>query len=52
MMPKATGSVVARAITTVCWLVLTCRKIGVCFDFQKVSEVPVDVHDIPVDIVV
>ena len=31
---------------------LDCRKIGVCFDFQKVSEVPVDVHDIPVDIVV
>ena len=31
---------------------LDCRKIGVCFDFQKVSEVPVDVHDVPVDIVV
>lgn len=31
---------------------LTCRKIGVCFDFQKVVEVPVDAYDIPVDIVV
>ena len=26
-----------------------CVKIGVCFDFQKVDEVPVDAHDIPVD---
>ena len=25
------------------------HKIGVCFDFQKVSEVPVDVNDITVD---
>jgi 5-formyltetrahydrofolate cyclo-ligase len=24
-------------------------KIGVCFDFQKVPEVPADEHDIPVD---
>lgn len=28
------------------------RVIGVCFDFQKVPEVPVDANDIPVDIVV
>lgn len=28
------------------------KKIGVCFDFQKVLEVPVDAFDIPVDIVV
>jgi 5-formyltetrahydrofolate cyclo-ligase len=27
-------------------------KIGVCFDFQKVPEVPVDEFDIPVDEVV
>ena len=27
-------------------------KIGVCFDFQKVAEVPVDEYDIPVDEVV
>ena len=27
-------------------------KIGVCFDFQKVAEVPVDANDIPVDEVV
>ena len=26
--------------------------IGVCFDFQKVPEVPVDEHDIPVDEVI
>jgi len=26
--------------------------LGVCFDFQKVSSVPVDVNDIPVDSVV
>lgn len=25
------------------------RTIGLCFDFQKVDEVPVDVYDIPVD---
>jgi 5-formyltetrahydrofolate cyclo-ligase len=31
---------------------LACRKIGVCFDFQKVPEVPVDAHDILMDIVV
>lgn len=24
-------------------------KIGVCFDFQKVDEVPVEAHDIPMD---
>lgn len=29
-----------------------CVKIGVCFDFQKVDEVPVDAFDIPVDMVV
>ena len=29
-----------------------CVKIGVCFDFQKVDEVPVDVHDIAMDKVV
>ena len=28
------------------------KTIGVCFDFQKVAEVPVDAHDIPVDCVV
>ena len=28
------------------------RTIGVCFDFQKVSEGPVDVYDIPVDEVI
>ena len=27
-------------------------KIGVCFDFQKVAEVPTDEHDIPVDEVI
>ena len=31
---------------------LVCRKIGVCFDFQKVAEVPVDAYDVAVDIVV
>jgi len=31
---------------------LTCRKIGVCFDFQKVAEVPVDTYDVAVDIIV
>jgi 5-formyltetrahydrofolate cyclo-ligase len=29
-----------------------CVKIGVCFDFQKVDEVPVDAHDIAMDKVV
>ena len=28
------------------------RTVGVCFDFQKVSEVPVDAYDIPVDEVI
>lgn len=28
------------------------RTIGVCFDFQKVEEVPSDVHDIAVDVVI
>ena len=28
------------------------RTIGVCFDFQKVDEVPVDTYDMPVDEVV
>ena len=28
------------------------RTIGICFDFQKVEEVPVDDFDIPVDIVI
>lgn len=27
-------------------------KIGICFDFQKVPEVPVDAFDIPVDLVI
>jgi 5-formyltetrahydrofolate cyclo-ligase len=27
-------------------------SIGVCFDFQKVSEVPTDEYDIPVDEVI
>ena len=29
-----------------------CVKIGVCFDFQKVDEVPVDAHDMAMDKVV
>ena len=29
-----------------------CVIIGVCFDFQKVAEVPTDEHDIPVDEVI
>lgn len=29
-----------------------CALIGVCFDFQKVSEVPIDEYDIPVDEVI
>ena len=29
-----------------------CVKIGICFDFQKVDEVPVDAFDIPVDKVI
>ena len=29
-----------------------CVKIGVCFDFQKVDEVPVDAHDMAMDRVV
>jgi 5-formyltetrahydrofolate cyclo-ligase len=29
-----------------------CVKIGICFDFQKVDEVPVDAHDIAMDKVV
>ena len=28
------------------------RTLGVCFDFQKVDEVPVDAFDIPVDQVI
>ena len=28
------------------------KLIGVCFDFQKVPEVPVDANDIPVDVVI
>jgi 5-formyltetrahydrofolate cyclo-ligase len=28
------------------------RTIGVCFDFQKVDEVPVEAYDMPVDEVV
>ena len=30
----------------------TGKTIGVCFDFQKVAEVPVDAHDVAVDRVV
>ena len=30
----------------------TGRTIGVCFDFQKVAEVPVDAHDVAVNMVV
>ena len=30
----------------------TVRKIGVCFDFQKVESVPFEAHDVIVDIVV
>ena len=30
----------------------TARTIGVCFDFQKVEEVPFEVHDIAVDVVI
>ena len=29
-----------------------CVKIGICFDFQKVDEVPIDAFDMPVDMVV
>lgn len=29
-----------------------CLLLGLCFDFQRVSEVPVDAHDVPVDAVV
>ena len=29
-----------------------CVKIGICFDFQKVDEVPIDAFDIPVDKVI
>ena len=29
-----------------------CVKIGVCFDFQKVDDVPVDAHDLAMDKVV
>ena len=29
-----------------------CARIGVCFDFQKVEEVPVDAYDIAVDEVI
>lgn len=28
------------------------KTVGVCFDFQKVAEVPVDAHDVAVDCVV
>ena len=28
------------------------KKIGVCFDFQKVESVPAEAHDVVVDIVV
>jgi 5-formyltetrahydrofolate cyclo-ligase len=28
------------------------KLIGLCFDFQKVPEVPVDANDIPVDMVI
>ena len=28
------------------------KTIGICFDFQKVAEVPVDAHDVAVDCVV
>jgi 5-formyltetrahydrofolate cyclo-ligase len=31
---------------------LTVQTIGVCFDFQKVDEVPFDKYDIPVDKVI
>ena len=31
---------------------LSCRCIGICFDFQKVAEVPVGEHDISVDEVI
>ncbi|MBR0166796.1 MAG: hypothetical protein IJQ13_07965, partial [Prevotella sp.] len=26
--------------------------LGLCFDFQKIKEVPVDANDIPVDLVI
>ena len=29
-----------------------CKTLGVCFDFQKVEEVPVGEHDMPVDEVI
>ena len=31
---------------------ISCKTIGVCFDFQKVEEVPVGEHDISVDEVI
>ena len=29
-----------------------CKTLGVCFDFQKVREVPIGEHDVPVDEVI
>ena len=31
---------------------LTCYKIGICFPFQRVAEVPVDAHDVVMDEVI
>jgi 5-formyltetrahydrofolate cyclo-ligase len=30
----------------------TCYKIGVCFPFQRVAEVPADAHDVVMDEVI
>ena len=44
---------VRNAVQTHCTAFLTpCVIIGVCFDFQKVAEVPTDEYDIPVDEVI
>ncbi len=30
----------------------TCPKVGICFDFQRVRQLPHELHDIPMDLVV
>lgn len=41
-----------RFLSTIHYSLSTIHLIGVCFDFQKVAEVPTDSHDIPVDEVI
>ena len=41
-----------RFLSTIHSSLFTLHSIGVCFDFQKVTEVPVDDFDIPVDEVI